>query len=176
MQLRDILYAGDTLDFTTSVTDYPAPVWTLRYRLAPASGAAIDLTSAAAGSDHRITANASATASWVVGTYSWTAWVENAGGERYTLARGRLDIRPASASLPAGADARTQAEIALEAIDAVLAGRATHDQAELRLAVNGDWRSVRRMTHEELMRLRRFWQRQVDAERGTVRRYVVGYR
>lgn len=172
MQLRDILYAGDTLDFTTSVTDYPAPVWTLRYRLAPASGAAIDLTSAAAGSDHRITANASATASWVVGTYSWTAWVENAGGERYTLARGRLEIKPASATLAAGVDTRSQAEIALAAIDAVLANRATVDQMEYSIA----GRSLKRMTIDELLKLRSHYVDEVNKERGITRRILVGFR
>lgn len=172
MQLRDILYAGDTLDFTTSVTDYPAPVWTLRYRLAPASGAAIDLTSVAAGSDHRITANASATASWVVGTYSWTAWVENAGGERYTLARGRLEIKPASATLAAGVDTRSQAEIALAAIDAVLANRATVDQMEYSIA----GRSLKRMTIDELLKLRSHYVDEVNKERGITRRILVGFR
>lgn len=172
MQLRDILYAGDTLDFTTSVTDYPAPVWTLRYRLAPASGAAIDLTSVAAGSDHRITANASATASWVVGTYSWTAWVENAGGERYTLARGRLEIKPASSTLAAGVDTRSQAEIALAAIDAVLANRATVDQMEYSIA----GRSLKRMTIDELLKLRSHYVDEVNKERGITRRILVGFR
>ncbi len=176
MQLRDILTAGDTVDFVTTVSDYPAPDWVLRYRLAPAAGTPIDLVGTASGTDHRITAAATVTAAWAPGVYSWTAYVENGSGERYTPARGRLTVRPASADLAAGVDTRTQAEIALDAIEAVLAGRATHDQAELRLSVNGDWRQLRRMTIVELRQLRAFWQRRIDAERGVDRRYVVGYR
>ena len=35
-QLGSLFYAGDTLDFTTSVAAYPASAgWTLKYRLAP---------------------------------------------------------------------------------------------------------------------------------------------
>ncbi len=169
MNLANVLYAGDTLDFTTTVVDYPAPTWTLKYRLAPASGTPIDLTGTASGTDHRIQATATTSAGWAVGTYSWTAYVENGSGERYTLARGRLEIKSASASLAAGADTRTQAEIALDAIDAVLANRATVDQK--RYEING--RSLERMSVAELLELRGYYAAKVNAERGITRRILL---
>jgi hypothetical protein len=172
MQLQNILYAGDTLDFTTTVNDYPASTWTLKYRLTPTTGTAIDLTGSASGTNHRVVVTASSSAAWVAGAYSWTAYVENGTGERYTLARGRLEIKPASATLAAGVDTRSQAEIALAAIDAVLANRATVDQMEYSIA----GRSLKRMTVAELLALRSHFEGEVSKERGITRRILVGYR
>ena len=169
INLANVIYAGDTLDFTISVPDRPAPTWTLKYRLAPASGSVIDIAATASGTDHRVQVTATTTGAWAVGTYSWTAYVESGAGARYTLARGRLDIKPASASLAAGADTRTQAEVALDAIDAVLANRATADQKSYEIA----GRSLERMEIDQLLQLRAYYAQKVAAARGITRQILV---
>jgi hypothetical protein len=54
----------------------------------------------------------------------------------------------------------------------VLANRATVDQQEMSIA----GRSLKRMTVDELLKLRGYYKAQVNAELGVSRRYVVGYR
>ena len=168
--LNNVLTAGDTLDFTTSVPDYLASAgWVLKYRLAPrAAGTAIDLTSVASGDDHRVTVLAATTLSWAVGEYGWTAFVEKAA-ERYTVDRGELTIRAASTTLAAGVDTRSQARVALDAIDAVMANRATMDQQEYSIA----GRSLKRMSVDELLKLRAFYADQVAKEKGRTGRIYL---
>jgi hypothetical protein len=159
--LQNLITAGDTLDFTTSVPEYPASEgWTLKYRLAPrAAGAAIDITAAADGDDYDVQVVAATTIGWATGWYTWTAYVEKAA-ERYTVDRGQLEIRAASTTLAAGSDNRTHARKVLDAIESVIEGRATLDQQEYAIA----GRSLKRMAIDELMRFRRIYQSEVKAE------------
>ena len=129
--LSNIITAGDTLDFNTSVPDYPAGSgWTLKYRLAPRSaGTAIDLTAAANGDDYTVTATATTTLNWATGYYTWTAFVEK-GAERYTVDRGQLQIRASSTTLAAGTDTRTHARKVLDAIEALIESKGAADVME----------------------------------------------
>lgn len=159
--LTNLLTAGDTLDFTTSVPEYPSSAgWTLKYRLAPrVAGTAIDLTASAESDGYRVQVAAASTIGWAAGFYTWTAYVEKAA-ERYTVGRGQLEIRAASTTLAAGSDGRTHARKVLDAIESVIEGRATLDQQEYAIA----GRSLKRMAIDELMRFRRIYQSEVKAE------------
>lgn len=159
--LQNLITAGDTLDFTTSVPEYLASDgWTLKYRLAPrAAGTAIDITATPDGADYDVQVAAATTIGWATGWYTWTAFVEKAA-ERYTVDRGQLEIRAASTTLAAGVDNRTHARKVLDAIEAVLESRATVDQQEYAIA----GRSLKRMAIDELMRFRRIYQSEVKAE------------
>jgi len=161
IELANVLTAGDTLDFTTSVPDYPASEgWTLKYRLAPrAAGTAIDITATADGDDYDVQAAASTTISWAAGFYTWTAYVELAA-ERYTVGRGQLQIRAASTTLAAATDGRTHARIVLDAINATIEGRATKDQQEYSIGS----RSLKRIPLMELLKFRDQYQAKVNAE------------
>lgn len=159
--LSNLLTAGDTLDFTTSVPDYPATEgWTLKYRLAPrAAGTAIDITATADGDDYDVQVAASTTASWAAGYYTWTAYVE-LGSERYTVGRGQLQIRASSVTLAAATDGRTHARIVLDAINATIEGRATKDQQEYTIGN----RSLKRTPLADLINLQQLYQAKVNAE------------
>lgn len=159
--LQNLLTAGDTLDFETSVPDYPASDgWTLKYRLAPrAAGTAIDITASASGSDFLVQAAASTTASWATGFYTWTAFVEQ-GAERYTVGRGQLEIRAASSTLAAAYDGRSHARKVLDAIEAAIEGRAS--QTQLEYTING--RSIKFMKPEDLMKQRQIYRNEVAGE------------
>jgi hypothetical protein len=149
--MRDRIIAGDTLDFVTTLPDYPAATYTLKFRLVPrTSGTAIELTCTAGTDpdDHRCAAAATTTALWGAGEYSWFSWVEKAG-ERYQVDDGTVTIaaNPATAAIY---DSRSQAEVALDAVNAVLANRATLDQR--RYSISG--RELERMSPGELLELR----------------------
>lgn len=157
----NLLTAGDTLDFTTSVPDYLASAgWTLKYRLAPrGSGSAIDIVAAASGDDYVVQVAASTTGSWAAGFYAWAAYVEKSG-ERYTVGDGELQIRVASSTLAAGTDKRSHARKVLDAINAVIEGRASKDQQEYTIGS----RSLKRTPIEDLLVLRDKYRQEVANE------------
>lgn len=118
----DKLTAGDTLNFLTNGGDYLASSgWSLVYKLIPrVSGpSVITFTSTAEGDDHRILVEASTTANWAAGTYSWAVYASKSG-ERHTLQTGTTQI-VADPGVASTLDTRSAAAIALEAADAALA-------------------------------------------------------
>jgi hypothetical protein len=123
--MRDRIISGDTLDFVTTLPDYPAGGgYTLKYRLHPrTTGSAIDITCSASGDNHRCGAAASVTALWAAGEYSWSCWVEK-GAERYSGTkypwRGECTILPNPATT-AVYDARSPARQWLDQINAAVA-------------------------------------------------------
>lgn len=160
------LVAGDTLDFTVSVPDYPATDgWTLKYRLTPRfttpTQAPIDLTAAASGADYQVQAGPSTTAAWKAGTYTWARWVEKTGARQTLDESGQLVLKADPSATVQGHDARTHASKVLDAIEAVIEGRATKDQEEYTI---GD-RQLKRTPLADLIALRGRYKAEVLAER-----------
>ncbi len=120
MNVSEII-AGDSLQFRTSVPDYPATGgYVLTYRLVPrASGSAIEITAAGSGDDYLVTVAAATTASWAAGEYSWHAYV-TLGGARYTVGDGQITIKPNPATLAAGTDTRSEAAKAVADLKSAL--------------------------------------------------------
>ena len=107
-----IILRGDTIKWTKALADYPAPTWTLKYALRGAGS--IDITAAASGSDFLVTLPAATTAAYVIGAYSWSAYVEQ-GAERYTVASGSVAIKenPTAAAL-VGVETRSESQVILD--------------------------------------------------------------
>jgi hypothetical protein len=103
--------AGDTLTWQKSLADYPAPTWVLKYRLINAAGK-VDITAAASNTDHLVSVLAAVTATWVAGSYAWTAWVETATA-RATVGSGTIRVLPNLAALTAY-DARSDAALIVD--------------------------------------------------------------
>lgn len=158
--MRSELIAGDTLDFTTSVPDYPASAgWTLTYKLIPrTAGTVISFNAAADGDDYRAQVAAATTAAWAAGEYSWTAYAIKAG-ERHTVEQGTVKIL-ADPAVVTAYDGRSHARKVLEAIEAVLENRATLDQKSY--AIGG--RSLERTPIADLLVLRDKYKSEVVRE------------
>ncbi len=123
--------AGDTWRWTRSLADYPASAgWALSYTLINAS-AKITVNASASGDDHAVTVAAATTAGYAAGTYDWRARVSKAG-EVYTVGEGRITVRNAYAA--STFDARSHARKTLDAIEAVIEGRASSSTAEYQIA------------------------------------------
>lgn len=152
------------LDFQAAVDApaYPAPDWTLRAIVRGPQ--AIDLTATADGTSHVFTADAATTAAWKPGAYWYSLRATN-GSAVMDAGRGQLTILADLAAVTEPYDGRSQAAIALDAIDAVIAKRATLDQQ--RYMINN--RELWRTPIADLLKLRAYYATQVRRERNSPR-------
>lgn len=149
------------LDFQAAVMlhAYPAPDWQLvAYLRGPQ---AINLTATADGASHVFTADAATTAAWLPGVY-WFALRATMGSATMEAGNGQLEVMPDLARVTGAYDGRSQFEIGLAAIDAVLGKRATQDQQRYII----DKRELWRMTIADLLKLRSYYAMKVRGERG----------
>jgi hypothetical protein len=167
MSITQQIIAGDTLNFTTAVADYPASEgWALTHRLIPrVSGTPIELTSAADDEDpnlHRTQATAAVTALWTAGDYSWVAYAVK-DDERYTVGQGAIEIL-ADPGEAAALDLRSHALKMLEAIETWLESR---DPRVAEYEIAG--RRMKYTPTADLIALRDRYRREVRSEEDAAR-------
>src|SRR3990170_2741667 len=155
MNIPSTITAGDTIAWTDSLADYPATTWTLKYSLWKYGQAVIGITASTSGSDHAVS---------VAPAVSTAYAAKGSGGtlERYTVATGRVTIKPNVAAASSSADFRSHAEKMLTGIEATLQGRAT--RAEMSLTING--KAIQYLKPDELERWRSIYRRVVSKEKG----------
>ena len=149
--MQDTLLAGDTLNYRADIAGYSAADgWALRLRLVPRSSAAasIEVTATQDGDDWLVRVPAATTAGWSAGDYSWVAWVEKSS-ESYTIETGQINVQPNLRTMVA-ADTRSHARRTLDAVEAVIEGRASSAVAEY--AIGG--RSLKNTPVADLLVLR----------------------
>lgn len=150
--------AGDSLSWSESWSDYPADQgWVLTYRLVGSAGT-ISFTSTNDNGAHLLSVTSSTTSSWSPGFYDWTETVEQ-GSERITLDEGSIQIL-ANPATETGTDKRSHARKVLDAIRAVLEGRASKDQESY--SING--RTLNRTPVRDLTELERIYAARVTQE------------
>jgi len=151
--------AGDTVKYQLSLADYPAgDGWTMTTEIVGSSADLGTFTAVASGDDYLTTIAATTTAGWAAGDYSYQIIV-TLSSERFTVERGTVTVKPDLATAST-LDGRTHAKTVLDAIEALLEGKATKDQASYSIA----GRSLARYTFEELLVLRSKYQAEVQAE------------
>lgn len=171
------IIAGDTLIWQRAFEDYPASAgWTLAYVLnSPTARIVVnsaDIT--ALGDAFSINIPSSETKTWAAGAYQWLAVAQLAAAgpnpaQRVTVALGRVNVTLDILDATTPQDTRTQNEIALANIDAMLAGTANGGVQEY--TING--RMLRRYGLPELRALRSYYAslvRQERADRGEYQR------
>lgn len=156
--LPDKIGAGLTFDRLLTLTAYPAPEWSVTILLRGAS--VIDLAAVAEGSQHRITASTATTAAWTAGNY-WFSIRATSGDDVVEVEQGSLVVTPDMANAVAGFDGRSQAQIALDAIDSVMGKRATLDQERYRI----NNRELYRTPIGDLIKLRAYYANLVRQEK-----------
>lgn len=151
--------AGLTFDLLLTLTAYPAPAWAVSvYLRGPSS---ISMTAAAEGSQHRFRKELGETANWVAGDYWYTLRaVDAATGDMVEVECGQVTITPDLVNAAVGFDGRTPNQIALDAIEAVIAQRATLDQERYRI----NNRELYRTSIPDLLKLRDHYVRLVKRE------------
>ena len=139
--------AGDSVKWTRSLSDYPASTWTLSYALR--GPGEIDITASADGDDHSVSELPATTAGWTEGIYNWVAKVTD-GTDTYTIDEGTVEILEDLAAVTGAYDGRSHAKKVLDAIEAVIEGRASQDQMSYTIA----GRSLARTPIPDLLKLR----------------------
>lgn len=145
------LPAGLTISLPITLTAYPAPDWTLT--LALRGPEVIDLTAGAEGSGHRFAIDASTSAAWTPGRY-WYSLRAGDGTDTFEVETGQISIRTDIAGEGPAYDGRHHVERVLDAIEAVIEGRATLDQERYRI----NNRELQRTPIGELIKLRQTYQ------------------
>lgn len=156
------LVAGDTWEWTESLSSYPASDgWSLAVHLRGFGLTVINLSSAASGDDHVVSAKASATATHLPGKYSWSALVTKGVGddaERHQVGSGYVTVEPNMATATATTEIRTPARIMLDNLESAIKRLASREVESVQY--NG-----RTVTYKDLGKLLR--------DRGTLRLEVA---
>jgi hypothetical protein len=149
--------AGLSLSFDPWLSCFPYPTWVATLLL---RGPAALTISATTDGSQTFVVDAATTEAWAAGVYWYSLRVQSAT-QTLEVDSGQIEVLPDFASLPAGYDGRTPNEIALDAITAVLAKRATQDQQRYTI---GD-RELWRMTVADLLMLKASYSAAVRRER-----------
>ena len=160
-----LIVKGDTIKWIKTLADYPAPTWVLKYAFRGAGS--IDVIANAAGSDHSITLSAASSAAYLVGAYSWSAYVEQVG-ERYTIGSGSSTVKenPTAAGL-VGAETRTTARVILDALLAAYKTYAASNGAVQRYQIAD--REMEFKDSASLLKDIQYWRAEVENEEHAVR-------
>lgn len=150
--------AGLSFQATVDSAPHPAPAWTCTLHFRGPSQ--IDLTAAPGGAMHEFTATPAETSAWEPGAYWWAVRATD-GTAVVEIERGEITILPDLVAIDAPYDGRSDNQIALDAIDAVLGKRASLDQQ--RYVINN--RELWRTPVAELLKLRSYYNTRVRRER-----------
>lgn len=119
------------------------------------------MTATAERSQHRFRKEVGETANWAAGDYWYTLRaVDAATGDIVEVESGQVTIAPDLVNAADGFDGRTPNQIALDAIEAVIAQRATLDQERYRI----NNRELYRTSIPDLLKLRDHYVRLVKRE------------
>jgi len=160
--IPDSLTAGTTLAVTVPLTAYPPPEWSLTLVLRGPERR--DLDSTPDGTLHAFGTPAAETANWIAGAY-WYSLRATDGADVHEIETGTLTVEPDLARVAEGYDGRGHAERVLEAIEAVIEGRASKDQDSYRI----NNRELRRTPVSQLLKLRDVYRQEVRRARAARR-------
>lgn len=153
------LIAGITWHWTRDLADYPADTWTLTYYLRSSTGAAlITIAGTADGTTHKLLVTS--TGSYTAGVYTYQAVVTD-GDYTYLVEEGEIEVVAGLAS--STADPRSHARKMVDAIRAVIEGRASSDI--LMYSIGG--MQIQQMSPKQLQEWLNFYEARLARETGT---------
>ena len=159
-----IIYAGDKVEWTESLSDYlPSAGWTLKYILINASNKET-IISTPDGDSHSIVLTSAITAGWVAGSYALQPFVENTNGTYELLPRRTVTVKE-NLIISSTYDFRTHAQKTLELIEAAIEERAPQSAMSLSITTRGgSSKALQFLTHKELIEARSFYKSLVESE------------
>jgi hypothetical protein len=162
-----IITAGESLSWKKKLEVYPAgDGWTLTYYFRGA-GPGFNAVATADGDAYSVSVAASSTTSMSAGVYTWEAWLSHTDGRAVMVDSGHVDVRGSlkSVSTSTTVDDRSEVKKILDAIDAMVLGKATLDQQSYQIA----GRQLVRIPINDLLSLRtryaQLYNRELRAEK-----------
>lgn len=156
------IIAGDSLRLVIASGDYPASAgWAVALVLTPmAGGTPVSVNGSEAGGEWIMALSSAASDDLAAGRYRYLI-AATKEGDRTTIEHGQVEVlaNPADNAT----DLRSPAQRALDAIDAVLANRASSEDMEFTFE---DGRALKKVPHADLLALRRHYARIVAREIG----------
>lgn len=155
------IQAGDTTKWRREdlTSDYPASQsWVLNYNFVGQAGR-FAVAATADGDKFAITILAATSAAYVAGIYQWVAKVSK-GTESYTVDSGTCKVLTDLSAKTTAFDGRTHVKKVLDAIEAVVEGRATKDQESYSIA----GRQLSRTPIADLLKLRAQYKSEYESE------------
>jgi hypothetical protein len=152
---------GATYNWEVKLADYlPSDGWSLKYYLRGV-GTGLDITATDEDDVFQVEINATQSATLTVGNYSWQGFVAK-DDENICIAQGKILVKTGFVGLEITdqIDNRSAIKIALDAIDALLANKATLDQQRY---VIGN-RQLDRIPIPDLLNLRKEYQKLYNQE------------
>jgi hypothetical protein len=155
---------GDTLELVYGSGEYAIADYDIEIALRGAStidiktggtGVTIDKTSG----DYEITVTSTATANWTAGNYEFAVYLVKTG-ERHIIQSGKVEIKANVSGLSAAYDPRSTVKKTLDAIEAVLEGRASQDIMTYSIA----GRQIAKIPIPDLLKLRDYYKREYASE------------
>lgn len=152
---------GATYNWEVKLADYlPSDGWSLKYYLRGV-GTGLDITATDEDDVFQVEINATQSAALTMGSYAWQSFAEKSA-DKIFIAGGNLKIKEGFSTINAATtfDNRSAIKIALDAIDALLANKATLDQQRY---VIGN-RQLDRIPIPDLLNLRKEYQKLYNQE------------
>ena len=151
---------GETLEWEKDFDDFPADEgWVVTYYVR-GPGTGFDIAGTADGKTHLFTVPATTSDDiTVAGVYSFQAWAVKAS-EKHLADSGTTKALPSLAAISSPAttfDGRSNAKKILDAIDAIMAGKASIDQQEYTIGNAGSQRMLKRIDPLQLLELRKYY-------------------
>ncbi len=138
--------AGSTSKWRRSLPNHlPADSWVLTYGLSNGEQQVIITATNNSDGTHLAVLTVAASDDMAAGDWEWQAFVTKSS-ERYDVGRGQITVRPNLAD-DEGADARSNVKKTLDALEAMIVGKASVDQ--IAMSIRG--RSLSRLSWAELL-------------------------
>jgi len=152
--------AGERFDLLISLSDFPADSFNSNFYLTN-STSNIVVSGITSGTQFNYIALPSVTSSWVAGDYKYsiTTFTGSGSTDKSIFEQGSFEITP-DVTAGADVDCRTHAKKTLDAIEAVIEGRATLDQQNYSIA----GRSITKYSVDDLLKFRGSYAAQVANE------------
>lgn len=157
---------GETLNWSREFPDYSPAEWSLVYYFRGV-GKGLDASATTDGNIFVVTVPSTETLQLAVGRYSWQAWLTK-GAEKKLAGEGVVKVNQGLTTIGAGQsfDDRTQAEKDLEAVRAMISGKAAKDVQEYAIGN----RQLKHIPIADLIALEKNLIARVNQERMTARR------
>ena len=159
-----IIFAGDKVEWTESLSDYlPSAGWTLKYILINSLNR-YTFESVADGNSHDITLTNATTADWVFGDYILQSYVEHTDGTIETISRISVTIKQ-NLITATTYDFRTHAKKTLDAINTAIEGIASQEVLSMQITTRGgSSKALQFLTMAEMIQAKNYYESLVNSE------------